>query len=86
MILSCGQVKCVFGLGTPFWIGIVLRVLMIDGRYYGLCVYSNTKLLVLLVVVVVAVVVLVLLTAIELSLGGSSPYTSTEKTNKNKCT
>jgi len=29
---------------------------------------------------------LLLLTAIELSLGGSSPYTSTDKTNKNKCT
>jgi len=26
---------------------------------------------------------LLLLTAIELSLGGSSPYTSTDKTNKN---
>jgi len=29
---------------------------------------------------------LLLLTAIELSLGGSSPYTSTDKTYKNKCT
>jgi len=29
---------------------------------------------------------LLLLTAIELSLGGSSPYTSTDKTNKNKYT
>jgi hypothetical protein len=29
---------------------------------------------------------LVLLTAIEFSLGGSSPYTSTDKTNKNKYT
>ena len=29
---------------------------------------------------------LLLLTAIELSLGGSSPYTSTNKTNKNKYT
>ena len=27
-----------------------------------------------------------LLTAIQLSLGGSSPYTSTDKTNKNKYT
>ena len=27
-----------------------------------------------------------LLTAIELSLGGNSPYTSTDKTNKNKYT
>jgi hypothetical protein len=27
-----------------------------------------------------------LLTAIEFSLGGSSPYTSTDKTNKNKYT
>jgi hypothetical protein len=29
---------------------------------------------------------LLLLTAIELSLGGSSPYTNTDETNKNKCT
>jgi len=29
---------------------------------------------------------LLLLTAIELSLGGSSPHTSTDKTNKNKYT
>jgi hypothetical protein len=29
---------------------------------------------------------LLLLTAIELSLGGSSPYTSIDKTNKNKYT
>jgi len=29
---------------------------------------------------------LLLLTAIQLSLGGSSPYTSTDKTNKNKYT
>ena len=31
-------------------------------------------------------VTLLLLTATELSLGGSSPYTSTDKTNKNKYT
>ena len=31
-------------------------------------------------------VLLLLLTTIEFSLGGSSPYTSTDKTNKNKCT
>jgi len=37
----------------------------------------NTLLLLLL---------LLLVTAIELSLGGSSPYTSTDKTIKNKCT
>jgi hypothetical protein len=29
---------------------------------------------------------LLLLTTIELSLAVSSPYTSTDKTNKNKCT
>ena len=32
------------------------------------------------------ILLLLLLTAIELSLGGSSPYTSTDKTNKNKYT
>jgi len=33
-----------------------------------------------------SLILLLLLTAIELSLGGSSPYTSTDKTNKNKYT
>ena len=34
----------------------------------------------------ISLLLLLLLTAIELSLGGSSPYTSTDKTNKNKYT
>jgi hypothetical protein len=33
---------------------------------------------------ILLLLLLLLLTAIELSLGGSSPYTSTDKTNKNK--
>jgi uncharacterized membrane protein len=43
-------------------------------------------LLLLVVVVVVVVVVLLLLNAVELSLGGSSPYTSRDKTNRNTYT
>jgi flagellar basal body-associated protein FliL len=43
-------------------------------------------LLLVVVVVVVVVAVVVVLTAVELSLGGSSPYTSTDKTNENKYT
>jgi hypothetical protein len=35
---------------------------------------------------IILLLLLLLLTAIELSLGGSSPYTSTDKTNKNKYT
>ena len=35
---------------------------------------------------VILLLLLLLFTAIELSLGGSSPYSSTDKTNKNKCT
>ena len=31
-------------------------------------------------------IIILLLTTIELSLGGSSPYTSTDETNKNKYT
>jgi len=48
----------------------------------------GAKLTLVVVVVVVEVVVVaavvVVFSAIELSLGGSSPYTSTDKTNKNK--
>ena len=35
-------------------------------------------------VIIIVVVVVVVVTAVELSLGGSSPYTTTDKTNKNK--
>ena len=42
---------------------------------------KNTLLLLLLLLLF-----LLLLTAIELSLGGSSPYTSADKTDKNKYT
>ena len=41
---------------------------------------------VLLHISLLLLLLLLLLTAIELSLGGSSPYTSTDKTNKNKYT
>jgi hypothetical protein len=37
----------------------------------------------LLLLLVVVVVVVVVFTAVEFSLGGSSPYASTDKTNKN---
>jgi len=40
--------------------------------------------LLLLLLLLLLLSLLLLLTAIELSLGGSSPYTSTNKTNKNK--
>jgi len=36
--------------------------------------------------VLLSLSLLLLLTAIEFSLGGSTPYTSTDKTNKNKYT
>jgi len=32
------------------------------------------------------IIIIIIIIAIELSLGGSSPYTSTDKTNKNKYT
>jgi hypothetical protein len=32
------------------------------------------------------IIIIIIITAIELSLGGSSPYSSTDKTNKNKYT
>jgi hypothetical protein len=32
----------------------------------------------------IIIIIIIIITAIELSLGGSSPYTSTDKTNKNK--
>ena len=37
-------------------------------------------------IIIIIIIIIILLTAIELSLGGSGPYTSTDKTNKNKYT
>ena len=58
------------------------------------CVYSeprytpleNWDIIIIIVVVVVVVVVVAVVVETELSLGGSSPYTSTDKTDKNKHT
>jgi hypothetical protein len=38
------------------------------------------------VVIIIILLLLLLLTAFELSLGGSTPYTRIDKTNKNKYT
>jgi len=42
--------------------------------------------IIIIIIIIISVLLLLLPTAIELSLGGSSPYTSTDKTNKNKYT
>jgi len=34
--------------------------------------------------IIIIIIIIIVITTIELSLGGSSPYTSTGKTNKNK--
>jgi hypothetical protein len=36
--------------------------------------------------IIIIIIIIVITTATEFSLSGSSPYTSTDKTNKNKCT
>ena len=36
------------------------------------------------VFIIIIIIIIAILTVIEWSLGGSSPYTSTDKTNKNK--
>ena len=36
--------------------------------------------------IIIIIIIIIIITAIELSLGGSSPYTSTNKTNNNKYT
>jgi hypothetical protein len=48
--------------------------------YFNFFLFSYSLLLLLLLLL------LILIIAIEFSLGGSSPYTSTDKTNKNKYT
>jgi len=36
--------------------------------------------------VIIIIIIIIIITALEFSLSGSSPYTSTDKTNKNKHT
>ena len=36
--------------------------------------------------IIIIIIIIIIITAIELSLGGSSPYTGTDKTNKSKYT
>ena len=36
--------------------------------------------------IIIIIIIIIIITAIELSLGGSSPYTTTDKTNTNKYT
>jgi hypothetical protein len=33
--------------------------------------------------IIIIIIIIIIITAIQLSLGGSSPYTSTDRTNKN---
>jgi hypothetical protein len=42
--------------------------------------------IIIIIIIILLLLLLLLLIATELSLGGSSPYTSTNKTNKNKYT
>jgi hypothetical protein len=46
----------------------------------------NSTSTVLLSFIIIIIIIIIIITEIELSLGGSSPYTSTNKTNKNKHT
>jgi len=41
---------------------------------------------VLIIIIVIVITIITATNAVELSLGGSSPYTGTDKTNKNKYT
>jgi hypothetical protein len=51
-----------------------------------IAVYSETHTKHINTLFIIIIIIIIIITAIELSLGGSSPYTSTDKTNKNKYT
>jgi len=46
----------------------------------------SSHLLIIIIIIIIIIFIIIAITAIELSLGGSSPFTSTDRTNKNKCT
>ena len=37
-----------------------------------------------LIIIIIIIIIIINITAIQLSLGGSNPYTGTDRTNKNK--
>ena len=39
-----------------------------------------------IIIIIIIINIIIIIISIELSLGGSSPYTSTDKTSKNKYT
>jgi len=52
----------------------------------GLYECFNLSVLIDIRIIIIIIIIILLFTAIEMSLGASSPYTSTDKTNKNKYT
>ena len=51
------------------------------------CTNVGSKLLIIIIIIIIIIITTTTtVTAIEFSLGGSSPYTSTDTTNKNKYT
>ena len=60
-------------------------------RHCQVVSHRDLKLIIIIIIIIIITLLLYylltyLLTATELSLGGSSPYASTDKTNKNKYT
>ena len=51
-------------------------------------IFSCIIIIIIFIIIIIIIIIIInnIITAIELSLDGSSPYTSTEKTNKNKYT
>jgi ABC-type uncharacterized transport system permease subunit len=62
--------------------GLIGKSKLLNWRFVNLAVHDGGLNILLLLLIII----LLLLTAIELWLGGSSPYTSTDKTIKNKYT
>ena len=42
--------------------------------------------IIVIIIIFIIIIIIIIITAIECSLGGNSPNTSTDKTNKNKYT
>ena len=49
-------------------------------------IITTTIIIIIIIIIMLLLLLLLLTTAVELSIGGSSPYTSTDKMNKNKYT
>ena len=79
-VTLCGQTAALFCVGKQ------QRYFVWANSSVTLCGQTAALLCLVVHIIIIIIIIIIILAAIELSLGGSSPYTSTVKTIENKYT